>query len=489
MGEEDKQLGIYSTNEVIRSYVTAGISYFFLAILLLDVVLIMTCLLGMKVELTKRAFVVVIIGMILYILMQVTASIMASKQMKEPFMSEGEFAIFVKILEYSGAIFTVGMIILFSLFVYKEKKIIRTIETLVCTFVLSQYWGEVMVYAYTYMFGYDIETADSDLGMGISVASFVFNLIKFALAVVLFCILYYGFYKKGRFIKIDMKYVLILIFWEIVLYVIPMIPYLSIFEGYGREKTMGWLIAFFILFVGIVVPMILIILVTRKYASEKNIQQEKYMSAQLEYIKQYKHTQMETRAFRHDIINNLQLMDMLMKEGKNEEAKDYLENLLGDIKALSPKNITGDEMLDCIVAMKTAKMEELGIKYHSDGVLDGGLEMKPTDICSIFANAFDNAIEACARLPKSAPKSIDMKIRRTDKFYNLKLENTSINEADTSTLFDEESHYTSKEDENLHGFGTKNMKHALEQYGGMLKADTERGKFILTIVIPRLRKK
>ena len=478
-------MGIYSISEIVRSYVVSGLSYIFLAIVLLDVVLILACLLGRKVELTRRAFVVIIVGMVIYILIQVTATYIAYRQIKQQFLTEKEWEVFINTTDYSGIVFTIGMIITFSLIVYRDKKILRTIETLLCTFVITQYWGEVMEYAYTYMYGYDLETAESDLTVGLSIASLIFCLVRLGLAVLLFGVLYYKFYKKGRFIKIDMKYVLMLIAWEIILFVVPVIPFMEPFENSGREKAMGVLLAFFILFVGIVVPVILTILVTRKYMAEKNIQQEKYMNAQLEYIRQYKDSQIATRAFRHDIINNLQLMDIMMKDGKNEEAREHLETLLGSIKALSPKNITGDEMLDCIVSMKTARMEELGIKYSSDGVLDGGLNMKPMDICSIFANAFDNAIEACTRLPKSAPKSIDLNIRRTDKFYHLKLENTSIKETDTSTLFDEGSHYTSKDDENIHGFGTKNMKHSLEKYGGMLKADTEKGKFILTIVIPR----
>ena len=478
-------MGVYSITEIVRSYVVSGLSYIFLAIILLDVVLILACLLGRKVELTRRAFIVIIVGMVIYILIQVVSTYIAFRQYKTQFMTEKEWEVFVDIAEYSGIIFTVGMIIIFSLIVYRDKKILRTIETLLCTFVIAQYWGEVMEYAYTYMYGYDLETAESDLTTGLSIASLVYCLIRLALAVLLFIILYYKFYQKGRFIKIDMKYVFILIAWEIVLFIVPVIPFMEAFDNTGREKAMGVLIAFFILFVGIVVPVILTILVARRYMAEKNIQQEKYMNAQLEYIRQYKDSQTATRAFRHDIINNLQLMDIMMKDGKNEEAREHLETLLGSIKALSPKNITGDEMLDSIVSMKTARMEELGIKYSSDGVLDGGLNMKPMDICSIFANAFDNAIEACTRLPKSAPKSIDLNIRRTDKFYHLKLENTSINETDTTTLFDEASHYTSKDDENIHGFGTKNMKHALEKYGGMLKADAGKGKFILTIIIPR----
>ena len=80
-----------------------------------------------------------------------------------------------------------------------------------------------------------------------------------------------------------------------------------------------------------------------------------------------------------------------------DKAKEYLNTLLGDVRAMSPKYNTGDEMLDCIVGMKSAKMEEQGIDFTLEGVIDGGLGMKPMDICSIFANAFDNAIEACEK--------------------------------------------------------------------------------------------
>ncbi|MBR1675538.1 MAG: sensor histidine kinase [Eubacterium sp.] len=479
-------MDIYSTEQIIRLVSTSLMSYMSFALLLIDVVLVLACLLGRKVELRKRAFVVVLLGLVVYILVSVAIYVVADQQAKRLYMSQKELDIFIWLAEYSGLLFTGALTLVFSLTIYKEKKFCRTVETFLCAFLLAQYWSEIMIYVYSYFTGTDIETASADMAFGLSIESLVYQLANLIISVALFIALYYGMYKKGRILKVNMKYVAILIVWELVLYIVPQLPFLSAFDSKeAQHSAVSAILGVFILLLGVVIPVALTTMIARRYIVEKNIQQEKYMDAQLEYIRQYKISQNETRAFRHDIINNLQLMDMLMNEGKTAEAKEHLETMLGEVKALSPKNITGDEMLDCIVSMKAEKMQELGIKYHSDGVLDGGLQMKPTDICSVFANAFDNAIEACARLPKSAPKSIDFSIKRTNKFYNLRLSNSSINEADAETLFDNESHYTSKEDENIHGFGTKNMKHALEKYGGMLKAETERGRFVLTIVIPR----
>ena len=55
-----------------------------------------------------------------------------------------------------------------------------------------------------------------------------------------------------------------------------------------------------------------------------------------------------------------------------------------EVNALSPKVVTGDEMLDSLVSSKLAKMEELGIKFRLDGVIDGGLDWKPMDTCTVL---------------------------------------------------------------------------------------------------------
>ena len=263
----------------------------------------------------------------------------------------------------------------------------------------------------------------------------------------------------------------------------PGIP-LGIEDINDRYQVLAILFGIEIPILGGLAPMILVIGAADKSLREKNEYQENYLAAELEYIEQYKRSQTETRAFRHDIINNLSLTNMMLDEGKTEEASAHLKELLGNVQALSPQYITGDEMLDCIVAMKAAKMEELGITFSSDGVVDGGLNMKPMDVCSIFANAIDNAIEAARKCPEDVETFVSLAIKRTEKFFVIRIENSAEGKVDVEKLLIT-SGYTSKKDKEHHGFGLRNIRLSVEKYDGLLKAESEEGRFMLSIMIPR----
>ncbi len=178
----------------------------------------------------------------------------------------------------------------------------------------------------------------------------------------------------------------------------------------------------------------------------------------------------------------------MLKDGKTDDAKDHLDELLGAVKEMSPKYITGDEMLDCIVGMKASSMDEKGIDFEIDGVIDGGLDMKPVDVCNIFANAFDNAIEACEKLPETNNRWVKLLVKKTDNFLDIVLTNSTLSKKNgipADQLFEGVGRKTSKKDKNLHGFGTQNMMSSLEKYEGMLKANEEDNVFTLSILIPR----
>ena len=271
-----------------------------------------------------------------------------------------------------------------------------------------------------------------------------------------------------------------------------------------QYKLLSYVFGAILPLMGGVAPILLVMTVAEKSLKEKNEYQETYLSAELEYIEQYKRTQTETRAFRHDIINNLSLTNMMLDEGKVEDASQHLKELLGNVKALSPSIITGDEMLDCIVSMKFDKMKEIGLEYSLDGVIDGGLHMKPMDVCSIFANALDNAIEAASKcldteyenpsnnpadrtenedFKSSAPR-VDIKIKRTEKFFIIKISNSAKAKVNVEKLF-MSSGYTSKNDKEHHGFGLRNIRDSVEKYDGLVKAESDDNTFSLSVMIPR----
>jgi sensor histidine kinase regulating citrate/malate metabolism len=155
--------------------------------------------------------------------------------------------------------------------------------------------------------------------------------------------------------------------------------------------------------------------------------------------------------------------------------------MLGEVSALSPKYVSGDEMLDIIISMKADRMDELNIKFTLDGVADGGLQIKPMDMCSIFANALDNAIEAAS---KCEEPFVSFSIKRTDKFFVIKIINSADKKTDIGKLLST-SGYTSKSDKDHHGFGLMNVRRAVEDYNGILKAESDEKSFTLSILMPR----
>ena len=318
--------------------------------------------------------------------------------------------------------------------------------------------------------------------------SYFYEIATIIIIVVIAAAVYYGMIKKNRTMYIAKKYRFLFVLWEVSMFICIWIPFRNGLPDSTYEKYIKYELGIIMPILGLVIPMLLIAIISRHYVVEKTHTQENYIAAELDYLNQYKKDQNETRAFRHEIINNLVNLSAMYSDQMYDEAGDYLSALLGDVRAMSPKYITGDEMLDCIVGMKSSKMDEEGIEFLVDGVLDGGLGMKPVDICSIFANAMDNAIEACEKLPNDSERWIKLLMKRTDKFFSITLSNTMpINEEGklAAKLFGEGERITTKKDKAHHGFGTQNMKATISKYDGFEKVNMEDGVFTLSILIPR----
>lgn len=397
------------------------------------------------------------------------------------YMSANIFASISSII-FNGIVYIYAFI--FYLVAFKEKRLLRAIESEVCLILYYFYINYVLNYALMYIHGGDIEYLYA-ITNNYSKERFYFTVIlvglETVLAIILLCMLYFGYYKKKKFYVVRVRDRVLFIVWMVIFYFFPAIPYWykDIDEKY---KALALIFGILIPVLGLIAPIILVMLAADKNLREKNEYQETYLAAELDYIEQYKRSQTETRAFRHDIINNLSVVKMTLEENRTEEALEHLNELLGNVKALSPSIITGDEMLDCIVSMKADKMKEMSIDFKTDGVVDGGLHMKPMDVCSIFANALDNAIEASSKTGDKA--WVDLNIKRNEKFFIIKIANSALEKVDVEKLFTT-SGYTSKEDKEHHGFGLRNIRNTVEDNEGLLKAESGDDYFALSIMISR----
>ena len=374
---------------------------------------------------------------------------------------------------------------IFYLISNKEKRVIRAIESTLCLLLYYFYVNTIIQYTYTYMRGGSFDILDNTMTTLGGRDNLIYQVVLVGgnsiISLAIFLILYFSYYKPKRFYLIRMRDRMLFIVWLVLIMIFPAIP-MAARNDSESYQLLGYVFGVLLPILGGIAPALLVMNAAEKSLKERNEYQETYIAAELEHIEQYKRAQTETRAFRHDIINNLSLTDMMLEEGNVEEASAHIKQLLGKARTFSPSIITGDEMLDCIVAMKSDKTKELEIKFTSDGVIDGGLKMKAMDVCSIFANALDNAIEAA---DKTVPDAwIDLKIKRNDKFVIIKISNSSLGKVDVEKLF-MTAGYTSKKDTEHHGFGLSNIRRTVEEYDGLIKAESADNSFSLSIMIPR----
>ena len=444
---------------------------------MLLVILVAACFLGRYIELSKKLVLSSLGPLVLTLLANVFINLFFSE------LPEG--AIMLDI----NTVLVVGLFIyafFFYLFAYKEKKFLRAIESTICLYFVSSYTATLSQMTAVYFYGGTDEVMMdlyiNHLGVG-GTWTFI-TIMNFVVTLALFLVVYFGFYRPRKFYVISIPFRIFFSVWAALFVIIPFIPAQMSSDVITLEERYHYLSIFYVVgtvILGLAVPVIMIISSVDRSLREKNKSQEAYLAAELEYIGQYKKQQVETKAFRHDIKNNLALTQMMLEKGNIDEAKEHIADMLGNVSSFSPEYVTGDEMLDIIVFMKADKMKEKNIKFTLDGVVDGGLNIKAMDMCSIFANALDNAIEAASYCEDPY---INFSIKRTDKFFILKITNSAKGKVDTGKLLST-SGYTSKKDKDHHGFGLMNVRRAVENCNGIIKAESDDSSFTLSVMMPR----
>lgn len=140
---------------------------------------------------------------------------------------------------------------------------------------------------------------------------------------------------------------------------------------------------------------------------------------------------------------------------------------------------TQNETLDILLTEKNSVCEGKGIRLISyvDGSVLGFVE--PLDICVLFGNAVDNAIEAVESLNGEGMKDIRVKIGRSGRTAVMHFHNYFDGHLKTHG-----GRLVSTKKEEGHGYGLRSMKRVAEKYGGSLAYESTENTFMLTIALP-----
>jgi signal transduction histidine kinase len=179
----------------------------------------------------------------------------------------------------------------------------------------------------------------------------------------------------------------------------------------------------------------------------------------------------------HDLKNQI----IAIRAEKDSDTREkYLEDLENSIKHYEAQYKTGNKVLDTILTSKliTCLDNDINVTCIADGKV---LDFIPTmDLCSIFGNALDNAIESVLKIDDVEKRLIKIAIYRQNELLLIRIENFYLNPLQVYYG----NFMTTKQDTRYHGYGLKSIKSIVEKYDGSVSIKTDNNWFRLVILIP-----
>jgi len=181
----------------------------------------------------------------------------------------------------------------------------------------------------------------------------------------------------------------------------------------------------------------------------------------------------------HDLKHQIQV---LRNEPDPDKKDKYLDEMEDAIKTYEAQYKTGNVVLDTVITSKALYCQKHSITFTcvADGTLLSNMDVM--DLCSVFGNALDNAIEYERRIPDKQKRLIHLSVSRQKNFVLCKFENYF--EGKGNLKFENGLPRTTKPDVAYHGYGLKSIKQVAAGYGGSVTVKTTDDWFELRVLLP-----
>ncbi|MGI6392105.1 MAG: GHKL domain-containing protein [Candidatus Izemoplasmatales bacterium] len=367
---------------------------------------------------------------------------------------------------------TIFAFLLMFLFIYTTTK--QSINNAGYITVLAFVISEFATSLYWHMYRYTIRT------FNISFVFFdeLFLVLIYGLVFLVFLMIESRYLKKGITIEVNRNDFLSFASIGIMIFLISNISFISSNTPLsGRYPTEILIIRMLVDFAGI-----LILYSQREH--KLNVKSKMDLNAMETLLyKQYEQYRISQDSINiinqkyHDLKNQI---IAIRTEKDADIRKKYLEDLENSIKYYEAQYKTGNEVLDTILTSKliTCLDNNIIVTCIADGKLLNFISAM--DLCSIFGNAIDNAIESVLKIDDKEKRLIKIATYAENELLLIRFENFYLNPLQIS----HGNFVTTKKDTRFHGYRLKSIKSTVEKYGGNVSITTSNNWFRLIILIP-----
>ncbi len=168
------------------------------------------------------------------------------------------------------------------------------------------------------------------------------------------------------------------------------------------------------------------------------------------------------RQLRHDMQNQLLIVRSLLDNEKYDDLKSYVKTMINTVDEAAFMTISGQSAVDAILNEKllAAHKNKIATRFEVDRLTE--MFVHPMDLCIILANALDNAVEACVKIPEDEDRYIHLKITAAENSLVLSCANPYKDPPKKRG----NEYISSKHDKQNHGFGLKSIRATADKYAG-----------------------
>ena len=182
------------------------------------------------------------------------------------------------------------------------------------------------------------------------------------------------------------------------------------------------------------------------------------------------------RRVTHEHLHQLQTIVDLLDHGEEQAIRQYISEIQGTRRITALNINTHNPVLDAILNQKYQWASENGIKMQFQINDLSEITLGLNELVVLFSNLFDNAIEACMKLPSD--RAIHCHIVNGDSMF-VSIRNTSPTVEIVDGMIE-----TTKEPRHEHGFGLPNIRHILNGLSAEFAYHYEDGWFHFVAEIP-----
>ena len=174
--------------------------------------------------------------------------------------------------------------------------------------------------------------------------------------------------------------------------------------------------------------------------------------------------------YRHDLRHHLHFLQECIRGNQLEQAMQYMEGICDDLDKIPVKKYCTNEALNLILSSYLEKASEQGIQTTVSVTATDFSRFQIPDLCSLLANALENAIHACEDIADPNTRYIRLKIYEKNHQLCINMANSYGKEP----VFENDIPVSHRAG---HGIGVQSMISVIEKYHGIYGFFASTGEF------------